>query len=352
MSNWQQHVFQVNLIAFDIWNYCDFPSVLCLSAVHKSWKYRIWPIDQNVQRTIMDEDAYTRESDKMELKRFRQRFTSPTARTTLFCAQLSRCRINRACTFLLDFLPHCTTLEFLVKDSQLPPAFLFNFYPKLTALSITVPLRARPQDEYNKLDLWSRLIQFTIRVNDRHVAPVDVGLLSLSIRNADHSICNDWARAGEALGKFALAAPNLQDLFIDLDASIHLDTAFLSFVTPFTLLRNISIHCALGGRLDFQLLTPCKHLVSIELLTSNCWIMDQGPYLVNIASLSLFRSLKLLTLSRQWTIPPAKFDFQAFKMIDIRPNAMDAFHSLGVACIENCDDTTQFGKVHFDFSSI
>ena len=39
------HPFDLNQVAFQVWDYCLFPSVLCFGAVHSSWNRRLYPYD-------------------------------------------------------------------------------------------------------------------------------------------------------------------------------------------------------------------------------------------------------------------------------------------------------------------
>jgi hypothetical protein len=39
---WQQ-IFQLNQLMFAIWDFIEFPSILCLSAVHSDWAKRLCP---------------------------------------------------------------------------------------------------------------------------------------------------------------------------------------------------------------------------------------------------------------------------------------------------------------------
>ena len=42
-KDWLNQVFGVNQIMFTIWNYFDFPTPLSFSAVHSTWRQRLWP---------------------------------------------------------------------------------------------------------------------------------------------------------------------------------------------------------------------------------------------------------------------------------------------------------------------
>lgn len=52
MKSWRTEVFDVNQLMFGIWSYIPFPAILQYTAVHSSWKSRLWP-HQGITKTLL-----------------------------------------------------------------------------------------------------------------------------------------------------------------------------------------------------------------------------------------------------------------------------------------------------------
>lgn len=215
MFNWNKTIFNVNQLMFAIWQYFEFPVCLSLSAVHSTWKQRLWPY-QTIVQSVLSHNNRTLQYFHLQHEK-QMRITSDAPLSVTSGKSSYACFITQAVIRTLpDTITHCA--ELLIQ--------LFSTYKSIRILTIHSPATSFLESVYRHPEY--KLLNEVLKLWEQ-CATVQKKTLVL----------HAWHFPLSYMPPFSFQLSN-----IHLDTLIiHNFRQYYSFLFPL-MLRSLHIHCS------------------------------------------------------------------------------------------------------------